>query len=227
MEYCVASTFVACEGLVAVMKRGRPLTREESQARTREIVLEAAEELFLEQGFHGTSVAQIGANAGRTPGSIYANFASKEALCLAVLERHYKLVIGELATLMVAAGEDLDSKLDAFTSWWKTFSANQSYTMLSAEYVSAVRRDVQQFDQLTAFWAVAKTMIRSILADAGGVDAADERANALLDTALVGIASNAIGLVVAEATTMVDSETSAAVLTDTMRLWINRMHQSS
>lgn len=199
------------------------MTREESQARTREIVLEAAEELFLEQGFHGTSVAQIGANAGRTPGSIYGNFASKEALCLAVLERHYKQVIGELAALMAGADADLDNKLDAFTQWWKTFSANRAYTGLSAEYIVAVRRDVQQFDQLTAFWAVAKMMIRSILADPGGVDTSDERANAVLDAALVGICATAIGLVASEAGTMVDSETSASVLVDTMRLWINRL----
>lgn len=128
---------------------------------------------------------------------------------------------------MVGAGVDLDSKLDAFAQWWKTFSANQSYTMLSAEYIVAVRRDVQQFDQLTAFSAVAKMMIRSILADAGGVDPTNERANAVLDAALVGIGATALGLAASDAGTMVDSETSAAVLTDTMRLWMNRIQASS
>ncbi|MBJ8339087.1 TetR/AcrR family transcriptional regulator [Antrihabitans sp. YC3-6] len=209
-----------------MVKRRRPLTREESQALTREIVLEAAEELFLEQGFHATSVAQIGANAGRTPGSIYGNFPSKEALCFAVLERHYKQVIGELADSMGAAGEDVDSKLDTFGRWWKTFSSNQRFTMLSAEYIAAVRRDAQRFDELTAFWTVAKMMLRSILAAVGEVSADDKGANALLDSALVGITSSALGLMVSEAGTMVDSETSATVLTDTMRLWMNRIQES-
>jgi AcrR family transcriptional regulator len=65
-----------------------PRTRAESQARTRQDLLDAAQEVFGRQGFHGASVADVARAAGRTKGAVYANFASKEELFLAVLDRH-------------------------------------------------------------------------------------------------------------------------------------------
>lgn len=49
-----------------------------SDARTR--VLDAAVELFAEQGYDGTSVSQVIARAGVAKGGFYHHFASKEAL---------------------------------------------------------------------------------------------------------------------------------------------------
>lgn len=48
--------------------------------RTRQNILEAAYALFLNQGFHGTSMRQIAGRAGLAPGSIYNHFTSKEAI---------------------------------------------------------------------------------------------------------------------------------------------------
>ncbi|MFA9430535.1 TetR/AcrR family transcriptional regulator [Egicoccus sp. AB-alg2] len=55
--------------------------------RRREAVLDAAEQLFLEHGFHGTSVDDLGAAAGITGPGLYRHFASKDALLMAVLDR--------------------------------------------------------------------------------------------------------------------------------------------
>lgn len=65
-----------------------PLTRAQSQARTREDLLDAAQEVFAARGFHGASVADVAKAAHRTKGAVYANFAGKEELFLAVLDRH-------------------------------------------------------------------------------------------------------------------------------------------
>ena len=46
----------------------------------RDRVLEAAVDLFAEQGYDGTSVAQVVARAGVAKGGFYHHFASKEAL---------------------------------------------------------------------------------------------------------------------------------------------------
>ena len=45
----------------------------------REAVLGAALELFVERGFHGTTVPEIAERAGVGAGTIYRHFASKEA----------------------------------------------------------------------------------------------------------------------------------------------------
>lgn len=53
----------------------------------REAILEAAAELFLARGFHGTSIDEVGASAGISGPGVYRHVASKDALLMAVLDR--------------------------------------------------------------------------------------------------------------------------------------------
>lgn len=52
---------------------------------TRKVILDAAHQLFTEQGFHGTSMRQISEKADITLGGIYNHFSSKEEIFLAVV----------------------------------------------------------------------------------------------------------------------------------------------
>ncbi len=54
---------------------------------TRERILDVAEALFAERGLAGTSVRDISARVGVTPGSLYNHFSGKQALYEAVLDR--------------------------------------------------------------------------------------------------------------------------------------------
>jgi AcrR family transcriptional regulator len=72
----------------------RPLgTRVERQAQTRTELIDAAERLFISEGFHATSVADVAAEAGYTTGAVYSNFASKEDLFFAVYERRAETAV--------------------------------------------------------------------------------------------------------------------------------------
>lgn len=64
-------------------RAGRP-TREEAK-QLDETVRECALRLFLERGYDGTSMDAIASEAGTTKASLYARFASKEAIFSAVL----------------------------------------------------------------------------------------------------------------------------------------------
>jgi AcrR family transcriptional regulator len=57
---------------------------------TRDRIIDAAMHLFGENGFRGTSVAQIEAAAGLTPGAggLYHHFRTKESVLAAGIERH-------------------------------------------------------------------------------------------------------------------------------------------
>jgi AcrR family transcriptional regulator len=59
---------------------------------TADAILAAALELFVERGFHGTSVPSVAERAGVAAGTIYHHFASKEALVNA-LYKHWKCAI--------------------------------------------------------------------------------------------------------------------------------------
>jgi AcrR family transcriptional regulator len=62
------------------------LTRAESQARTRARVLDAAEQLFGQSGYHGVTIDAIVERAGFTRGAFYANFSDKADVFLTLLE---------------------------------------------------------------------------------------------------------------------------------------------
>ena len=63
------------------------LTREESRAQTRERLLDAGRELFIKVGIDATSLEEVAETAGYSRGAFYSNFASKDELICAVLER--------------------------------------------------------------------------------------------------------------------------------------------
>lgn len=64
-----------------------PKSRAAQRAGTRQRLLDAALEVFSARGFHGASVDVIARAAGFTKGAVYANFAGKEDLFLAVADR--------------------------------------------------------------------------------------------------------------------------------------------
>ncbi|HMN30494.1 MAG TPA: helix-turn-helix domain-containing protein, partial [Caldilineaceae bacterium] len=63
------------------------LTRPQRQQQTRERLLDAAVEVFSRRGYHAASVEEISEAAGFSKGAVYSNFASKEELFLALLDR--------------------------------------------------------------------------------------------------------------------------------------------
>ncbi len=91
--------------------------REQHQAQTRELLLDTASELFARKGFRATTLSQIAKAAGATTGAIYANFANKEDLFLAVLERHMERQVHFYTTSFGAEG-DLSSRARSGADTW-------------------------------------------------------------------------------------------------------------
>jgi len=76
--------------------------------RTRQEILQSAYLLFLENGFHGTSMRQIAQGAGIAVGGIYNHFASKDEIFMTVLsDRHPFFDI--LPALNAAEGQNIES----------------------------------------------------------------------------------------------------------------------
>ena len=72
------------DALATAVPRSRSARR---KARTEQAIVVAAEELFLERGFHGVTVDEIADAADVAIGSIYLHFGNKEGLYVALLER--------------------------------------------------------------------------------------------------------------------------------------------
>ena len=78
---------------------------------TRDRLLDAAFEVFAEQGVHASTVEQIVERAGFTRGAFYSNFTTKEELFAALMERQHSL---QLATLALKV-DRLRPRLEAIT----------------------------------------------------------------------------------------------------------------
>ena len=75
--------------------------------RTRQVIIEAAYALFLEQGYAATSMRQIAERTGLALGGIYNHFASKEAIFSdLIIAKHPFHEI--LPLLLVAPGETVE-----------------------------------------------------------------------------------------------------------------------
>ena len=69
--------------------------RERTEATLREL-LDAAERIFVRDGFERAQLETIAAETGRTRGAVYAHFKSKQDLFLALLERRARTRMDEV-----------------------------------------------------------------------------------------------------------------------------------
>lgn len=87
------------------------LTRKEQQARTRATLIASATRVLARKGLRGASIDDITADAGFTKGAFYANFASKEAMFLELLDEHFAERL-EAIQRLTADGADLSDQAD-------------------------------------------------------------------------------------------------------------------
>ena len=116
------------------------LTRAESQARTRSLIVEAATRLFLRDGFQVTSLEQIGEEAGFTRGAVYSNFPSKTAMGIAVINELYEREARKLEAALEQC-EDLDSWFDALAAWAEQTIGDPDWTRLEIELAAFSAHD--------------------------------------------------------------------------------------
>jgi AcrR family transcriptional regulator len=79
--------------------------------RSRERLIEAAGEVFAENGFRLATVRDICARAGVSPGAVNYHFGSKEGLYEAVLRRAHPASIAQYVASEVAAGATAEERL--------------------------------------------------------------------------------------------------------------------
>jgi AcrR family transcriptional regulator len=107
--------------------RRRPLSRRESQERTRAALLDSGARAFARHGVERASIQQVARGAGFTRGAFYAHFRNKEELCMAILEDRFDTYIAEFDQILATgeepevrarrAGDHLTSLLTADPEW--------------------------------------------------------------------------------------------------------------
>ena len=116
------------------------LTRAEQRDQTRTRLLDAAEKVFVERGFHAASVDEVAEEAGYSKGAVYSNFENKDELFLAVLERRVDsraLAVGDLVPDDKPITEQAEQAGDAFL---EVFLQQSQWSLLLMEFATYAAR---------------------------------------------------------------------------------------
>lgn len=104
----------------------------ERRAQTQERLLDAAAEQFGRRGFHATTLDDVAAAAGYTKGAVYSNYAGKDELFLALLDRYVDRQVAEVDRLAATeSGDALHARLLAVS---QDVSSAGSFGVLMLEF---------------------------------------------------------------------------------------------
>jgi AcrR family transcriptional regulator len=143
----------------------RRLSREESRALTRDRLLDAAQAAFASRGFYGATLEEISESAGYSRGAVYSNFADKDELFLAVMDRRSHQEIDEIADLL-----QRDPRPDAFFEALRDRDRRrhpeaERWFMLSTEFFLYAMRNPKVRPQLARFeQTIRAAMSRAVVA---------------------------------------------------------------
>ena len=142
------------------------LSRSQSAAVTRRRLLDAAQGLFLERGFHGASLEAVAERAGFTKGAVYSRFASKGDLFVELLAARRVETIRGFEALAAEAGTSADL-LRAISRWWtQRLGEGPAWQLALIEFWASAGRDpalLQRFreEHAALFHGVAEVLERA------------------------------------------------------------------
>lgn len=76
-----------------------PTGREQSTEQTRQMILDAARDVFVSAGYESTSIREVARRAGFSHGTIYLHFRDKDDLLFQVSEDGFARLLGRLRSL--------------------------------------------------------------------------------------------------------------------------------
>jgi AcrR family transcriptional regulator len=107
---------------------------------TRALLLQAAETIFVRDGYEGAELGEIAALAGRTKGAIYAQFESKEDIFLALIEER-ALCYRARKEKLLAESTTVAGNLEALRTFYLQLAGDQAWSLLFLEFkLFATRR---------------------------------------------------------------------------------------
>lgn len=131
----------------------------------RDPILQAAEQLFAEQGFDGTSVRDIAHRAGVNLAMISYYFGSKEKMLGALIEARTNYTLGVLEDLNKDQSLDPQAKMDRLVDFYvdKILSNYRFHCIMTQEYNSGRSADIKS--QITSIKLRNLEQIKKIITD--------------------------------------------------------------
>jgi AcrR family transcriptional regulator len=147
----------------------RPLrTRDEAKALFRNAILDAAEAVFAESGFHGARIQDIAARARIAVGTVYNHFAQKDDVLKALLQERSEELLAELrprpddAATFVGRLEACVARTIAYVSRHRSFFAIASeHGLFAGAAAPGARLEARPPDTVAKFRGVFRELVES------------------------------------------------------------------
>ena len=139
-------------------------SRAEKKAETRAGLLRAAEDVFARRGFQAASVDEVAEAAGFTKGAVYAHFASKEDLFLAMLDERFEDRIAEIRAVLSDEHEPTEQAREAGEGFMAYMDADPRWAPIFFEFWAHAVRNPEVAGKLVSRYRV----LRAAVADAIG-----------------------------------------------------------
>lgn len=165
------------------------MTREESRARTRELVLDSASVIFRRDGFHQASIDEIAEEAGFSRGAVYSSFANKEEFFLALHDREAQKSVQLIAERLLEDGTLQDAALTAARTFYERHLADPEWSLLMAEFAVHAARNpdvARRFREQDRLWREASTRLIAEICARDCVQCEEREANEVV-TAMMAI----------------------------------------
>jgi AcrR family transcriptional regulator len=141
-------------------------TQERRRERTRDLLLDAAQEVFADRGFEGASLEEIADTAGYTRGAIYKHFTGKDELFLAANKRFNERFLQTFLEVLDPATplESLDMAAIA-KRWHEMLSRDPRQYVLGAEFNLYVLRHPETRERVAEGRRAVAEMIAAFIDD--------------------------------------------------------------
>ncbi len=128
------------------------LRTQETQAR----LLDAAENIFVRDGFEGAQLDEIAAMAGRSKGSVYTHFKNKEDLFLALFERRTKSYVERVVDSVHKCANRKQS-LEAFREFYVGLARDNAFSILTLEFKLYALRHPESKERFRRVFEMSRT----------------------------------------------------------------------
>lgn len=151
-------------------------------------LLEAAEEVFVRDGFQAATLEEIAKAAGYTRGAFYANFQRKEDLFIAVAERQLKGLTDKLCAAVYSA-PGVEKKLKALLRTVRESRTARRWALLLLEFNLFVLRQPNLKRRVLPMQARLLSGIKDVFKD---LYAAANRSKPPVSLAVIGLGFGAM-----------------------------------
>jgi len=114
---------------------------------TRELLLHAAESIFVRDGYEGAELGEIASLAGRTKGAIYAHFKNKEDLFIALFAERMRNHANRMYERL-AESKNAEQNLEVFREFFLGTLEDKNWSLLLLEFKLFAIRHPESMERL-------------------------------------------------------------------------------